>query len=197
MAKALTPVTIALLRSQPTTFSGMEVRRALREYAFNTRQREQAPPEVAVILRWVQRNSLTMAAWENEGSMETALRAAMTKLDGTPVAASTARRNKRVLNVLFEHALKKKVLKENPLPKGKGAHTTATKTSSAVDKRSLLNSGRAAKLLGWIYARPRGGRRLHTFFAAMYYAGCPPRGGCGHRRGGRTAARRGRRGPVG
>ncbi|WP_327162034.1 tyrosine-type recombinase/integrase [Streptomyces zaomyceticus] len=174
VAKALTPVTIALLRSQPTTFSGMEVRRALREYAFNTRQREQAPPEVAVILRWVQRNSLTMAAWENEGSMETALRAAMTKLDGTPVAASTARRNKRVLNVLFEHALKKKVLKENPLPKGKGAHTTATKTSSAVDKRSLLNSGQAAKLLGWIYARPRGGRRLHTFFAAMYYAGARP-----------------------
>ncbi|MEU2076885.1 hypothetical protein [Streptomyces sp. NPDC013489] len=152
----------------------MEVRRALREYAFNTRQREQAPPEVTVILRWVQRNSLTMAAWENEGSVEMALRAAMTKLDGTPVAASTARRNKRVLNVLFEHALKKKVLKENPLPKGKGANTTATKTSSAVDKRSLINSGQAAKLLGWIYARPRGGRRLHTFFAAMYYAGARP-----------------------
>ncbi|MFE1909349.1 tyrosine-type recombinase/integrase [Streptomyces gardneri] len=174
VAKALTPVTIALLRSQPTMFDGVEVRRALREYAFNTRQREQAPPEVAVILRWVQRNSLAIAAWADEGAVETALRAAMTKLDGTPVAASTARRNKRVLNVLFEHALKKKVLRENPLPKGKGASTTATKTSSAVDKRSLLNSDQAGKLLGWIYARPRGGRRLHTFFAAMYYAGARP-----------------------
>ncbi|MFE4656605.1 tyrosine-type recombinase/integrase [Streptomyces hydrogenans] len=174
VAKALTPVTIALLRAQPTMFDGVEVRRALREYAFNTRQREQAPPEVAVILRWVQRNSLAMAAWEDEGAVEVALRAAMTKLDGTPVAASTARRNKRVLNVLFEHALKKKVLKENPLPKGKGASTTATKTSSAVDKRSLLNPDQAGKLLGWIYARPRGGRRLHTFFAAMYYAGARP-----------------------
>jgi integrase len=174
VAKALTPVTIALLRSQPTMFNGVEVRRALREYAFNTLRRDQAPPEVAVILRWVQRNSLTMAAWEDESAVDTALRAAMTKLDGTPAAASTARRNRRVLNVLFEHALKKKVLKENPLPKGKGASTTATKTSSAVDKRSLLNSDQAGKLLGWIYVRPRGGRRLHTFFAAMYYAGARP-----------------------
>ncbi|MER6099976.1 hypothetical protein ABT154_29785 [Streptomyces sp. NPDC001728] len=137
VAKALTPVTIALLRSQPTTFKGVDVRRALREYAFNTLRRDQAPPEVAVILRWVQRDSLSMAAWEDESTVETALRAAMTKLDGSPVAASSARRTKRVLNVLFEYAIKKKVLKENPLPTGKGA--AAAETSSAVDKWSLLN----------------------------------------------------------
>ncbi|MER6475776.1 tyrosine-type recombinase/integrase [Streptomyces filamentosus] len=171
VAKALTPVTIALLRSQPTAFKGVDVRRALREYAFNTLRRDQAPPEVAVILRWVQRNSLTMAAWEDEDTVETVLRAAGMKLDGTPVAASTARRTKRVLNVLIEHAIKKKVLKENPLPKGKGA---ASKISSAVDKRSLLNKEQAAKLLGWVHARPRGGPRLHTFFATMYYAGARP-----------------------
>lgn len=174
VAKALMPVTIALLRSQPTTFKGVDVRRALREYGFNTLRRDQAPPEVAVILRWVQRNSLSMAAWEDESTVETALRAAGTKLDGTPVAASSARRTKRVLNVLFEYAIKKKVLKENPLPKGKGASTTAVKTSSAVDKRSLINKEQAAKLLGWVYARPRGGQRLHTYFAAMYYAGARP-----------------------
>ncbi|MGW5420691.1 tyrosine-type recombinase/integrase [Streptomyces sp. NPDC003943] len=174
VAKALTPVTIALLRSQPTAFKGVDVRRALREYAFNTLRRDEAPPEVAVVLRWVQRNSLAMSAWEDEDTVETALRAAGTKLDGTPVAASSARRTKRVLNVLFEYAVKKKVLKANPLPKGKATNTTAAKTSSAVDKRALLNSEQAADLLGWVYARPRGGRRLHTFFATMYYAGARP-----------------------
>ncbi|MFE7596302.1 tyrosine-type recombinase/integrase [Streptomyces sp. NPDC057494] len=174
VAKALTPITVALLRSQPTTFKGVDVRRALREYAFNTLRRDQAPPEVAVILRWVQRNSLSMAAWEDESAVDRALRAGMTKLDGSPVAPSSARRTKRVLNVLFEYALKKKVLKENPLPKGKGASTTVSKTSSAVDKRALLNGEQAGKLLGWIYGRPRGGRRLHTFFATMYYAGARP-----------------------
>ncbi|MFD9079241.1 tyrosine-type recombinase/integrase [Streptomyces erythrochromogenes] len=174
VAKALTPVTIALLRAQPTAFTGVDVRRALREYAFNTLRRDQAPPEVVVILRWVQRHSLSMAAWEDESAVDTALRAAGTKLDGSPVAASSARRTKRVLNVLFEHAIKKKVLKRNPLPKGRGSTATAAKTSSAVDKRSLLNREQAAKLLGWVYSRPRGGPRLHTFFAAMYYAGARP-----------------------
>ncbi|MFF2306474.1 tyrosine-type recombinase/integrase [Streptomyces sp. NPDC058128] len=174
VAKALTPVTIALLRSQPTAFKGVDVRWALREYAFNTLRRDHAPPEVAVILRRVERNSLTMAAWEDESTVEAVLRAAGTKLDGTAVAASTARRTKWVLNVLLEHAIKRKVLKENPLPKGKGSGAAAPKTSSAVDKRSLLNKEQAAKLLGWVYARPRGGRRLHTFFASMYYAGARP-----------------------
>lgn len=172
VAKALTPVTVALLRSKPTMFDDVDVRRALREYAFNTGQRAEAPPEIAVILRWVERNSLTMAAWEDESIVEALLRAAGTKLDGTPAAASSVRRNKRVLNVLIEHAIKRKVLRENLLPKGKGA--AAAKTSSAVDKRSLLNRGQAAELLAWIYARPRGGRRLHAFFATMYYAGARP-----------------------
>ncbi|MEV7170763.1 site-specific integrase [Streptomyces sp. NPDC093224] len=172
VAKALTPVTVALLRSKPTMFDGVDVRRALREYAFNTGRRDEAPPEVAVILRWVQRNSLTMAAWEDEGTVEALLRSVGTKLDGTAAAASSVRRNKRVLNVLIEHAIKRKVLRDNLLPKGKG--TTAAKTSSAVDKRSLLNREQAGALLAWVHARPRGGQRLHAFFATMYYAGARP-----------------------
>ncbi|MFD9160596.1 tyrosine-type recombinase/integrase [Streptomyces sp. NPDC059558] len=172
VAKALTPVTVALLRSKPAMFDGVDVRRALREYAFNTGRRGEAPPEVLVILRWVERNSLTMAAWEDEGAVEALLRAAGTKLDGSATAPSSARRNKRVLNVMIEHAIKRKVLRENLLPKGKG--TTAAKTSSAVDKRSLLNKEQSAALLAGIYARPRGGRRLHAFFATMYYAGARP-----------------------
>ncbi|MER7515904.1 tyrosine-type recombinase/integrase [Streptomyces sp. NPDC126499] len=172
VAKALTPITVALLRSKPTMFDGVDLRRALREYAFNKNRRDQAPPEVAVILRWVKRNTLAMSAWEDEETVEAVLRAAGTKLDGKPAAPSSVRRNKRILNVLIEYAVKKKVLKENLLPKGKG--TAASKTSSAVDKRSLLSVGQAAAMLGWVHARPRGGRRLHTFFATMYYAGARP-----------------------
>ncbi|MFC8675651.1 hypothetical protein ACFUEN_23620 [Streptomyces griseorubiginosus] len=52
--------------------------------------------------------------------------------------------------------------------------TTATKTSNAVDKRSLLNSDQAAALLDWIRRRPRGGKRLHAFFATLYYCGPRP-----------------------
>ncbi|WP_326723033.1 MULTISPECIES: hypothetical protein [unclassified Streptomyces] len=48
------------------------------------------------------------------------------------------------------------------------------KTSSAVDKRSLLNPEQAAQLLGWVRRRTRGGKRLHALFATMYYAGPRP-----------------------
>ncbi|MFE4650507.1 tyrosine-type recombinase/integrase [Streptomyces sp. NPDC056707] len=171
VAKALMTATIALLRTQPTSFKPIDVRRALREFAFNTRRREEAPPEVAAILKWVQRNTLSMAAWEDPAKVDEVLQASSTLLDGTPAAANSVKRNRRILNVLMEYAVKHRVLRSNPLPKGRGA---APKTSSAVDKRSLLNCSQAGSLLGWIRRRPRGGPRLHAFFATMFYAGPRP-----------------------
>ncbi|MFD4140713.1 hypothetical protein [Streptomyces sp. NPDC058572] len=43
-----------------------------------------------------------------------------------------------------------------------------------MDKRSLINPDHAAGLLGWIWRRPRGGQRLHAFFATLYYTGPRP-----------------------
>ncbi|MEU6470695.1 hypothetical protein ABZ927_22950 [Streptomyces massasporeus] len=40
-----------------------------------------------------------------------------------------------------------------------------------MDKRSLLNPEQAAAILDWIRCRPRGGDRLHAFFATLYYCG--------------------------
>ncbi|MGW0083002.1 hypothetical protein [Streptomyces sp. NPDC003393] len=57
-----------------------------------------------------------------------------------------------------------------PPAKGKES-TAATKTANAVDKRSLLNPQQAAAILDWIRRRPRGGKRLHAFFATLYYCG--------------------------
>lgn len=171
VAKALTTTTIALLRARPSGFESIDIRRALREYAFNTRRREEAPPEMAAILKWVERNSLSMASWEDPVKVEEVLRALSTLLDGSAAAASSIKRNRRILNVAMEYAVKHRVLRSNPLPKGKG---TAPKTSSAVDKRSLLNRSQAAHLLSWVRRRPRGGSRLHPFFATMYYAGPRP-----------------------
>ncbi|MGP3970946.1 tyrosine-type recombinase/integrase [Streptomyces sp. 6N223] len=171
VAKTLMTTTVALLSKQPARFDPVEVRTALREYAFNTNRREDAPPEVAAVLRWVRRNTLTMAAWEDAEQVEKVLRALATKLDGTPVAASSVKRHRRVLNVAMIYAVTRGILLANPLPKGKGS---GPKTSTAVDKRCLVNRHQAARLLGWIRRRPRGGRRLHAFFATMYYTGARP-----------------------
>ncbi|MEU4496053.1 hypothetical protein AB0F96_22045 [Streptomyces sp. NPDC023998] len=126
---------------------------------------------MAQILQWVERNSLSMAAWEDPRKVDEVLHALATKLDGTTAAASSVKRTHRILNVALEYAVTHKVLSANPLPKGRG---TTPKTSSAVDKRALINLAHAAGLLGWIWHRPRGGQRLHAFFATMYYAGPRP-----------------------
>ncbi|MFE7229724.1 hypothetical protein ACFY3J_01950 [Streptomyces sp. NPDC001231] len=70
----------------------------------------------------------------------------------------------------MNHAIRRPILRANPLPKGKDT-TSATKTTNAVDKRSLMNPDQAAALLDWIRRRPRGGKRLHAFFATLYYCG--------------------------
>ncbi|MFF4949764.1 tyrosine-type recombinase/integrase [Streptomyces chattanoogensis] len=171
VAKVLMTATVALLRMPPNGFKAVDVRTALREWAFNTKRRHDAPPEVAVILKWVERNSLSMAAWEDPAKVDDVMHALSTKLDGTAAAASSAKRSRRVMNVAMEYAVKGRILRVNPLPKGRG---TSPKTSSAVDKRSLLNPTQAAALLGWVWRRPRGGRRLHAFFATIYYAGPRP-----------------------
>ncbi|BCK71191.1 hypothetical protein Srufu_051440 [Streptomyces libani subsp. rufus] len=45
-AKALTKVTLVLLRAEPDQYDPVEVRKALREYAFNKNRRDEAPSEL-------------------------------------------------------------------------------------------------------------------------------------------------------
>ncbi|MBT2383110.1 site-specific integrase [Streptomyces sp. ISL-11] len=170
-AKTLTAATFSLLRAAPSRFEPVEMRTALREFAFNTRRREEAPPELAVILKWVERNSLPMSAWEDPDKVEEVLRVLASKLDGTPAAASSVKRHRRILNVAMGHAVARSVLQSNPLPKGRGS---SPKTSMTVDKRCLIDDARSAQLLEWIRQRPRGGKKLHAFFATMYYCGPRP-----------------------
>ncbi|MEU1477067.1 site-specific integrase [Streptomyces sp. NPDC005760] len=172
-AKTLTAATIALLRTRPAQFDAMAVRTALREWAFNSGRRPDAPRDVVTILRWVERNSLPVSVWEDPEKVDDVLRAIDARLDGKQAAAWSRKRHRRILNVVMKHAIRRRILRTNPLPKGKEV-TTATRTSNAVDKRSLMNSEQAAALLDWIRRRPRGGKRLHAFFATLYYCGPRP-----------------------
>lgn len=125
------------------------------------------------ILRWVERNSLPVSAWEEAERVDGALRAVDTRLDGKQAAAWSRKRHRRILNVVMKHAIRQRVLRSNPLPKGKES-AAVTKTSNAVDKRSLLNADQAAALFDWIRRRPRGGQRPHAFFAPLYYCALRP-----------------------
>ncbi|MEV4501113.1 tyrosine-type recombinase/integrase [Streptomyces klenkii] len=149
------------------------MRKALREYAFNKLRRDEAPPEVRTILSWIRRHSLPMSAWEETKHVDNVMLALSTLLDGKRAAASSVNRERRILNVVIKYAIREKILKTNPLPKGKDENAPP-KAAQAIDKRSLLNPTQVARLLAWIAARPRTGNRLHAFFATLYYAGLRP-----------------------
>lgn len=173
IAKAMTATTVALLRTSPKQFPAVQVRTALREWAFNTKRRDEAPDDVREILDWVQRNTQPMAAWEDTERVEAVVAALGRRLDGTAAAASTITRNSRILNLVMGYAIKHGILLTNPLPKGKGTGA-APKVAQAIDKRALLNPEQVALLLTWIGGRPRRGRLYRAFFATIYYAGLRP-----------------------
>ncbi|MBT2527822.1 site-specific integrase [Streptomyces sp. ISL-99] len=167
-----------MLRTPPKQFDPVKVRTALREWAFNSKRRtnpeESIPDEVRVILDWVQRNTLSMAAWEQSDRIDTVVSALGTLLDGTAAAASSVTRNRRIMNLAMEYAVRHGILRQNPLPKGKGSGGGAPKVAQAIDKRSLLNPEQVTALLDWIGKRPRRGLIYRAFFATLCYAGLRP-----------------------
>jgi integrase len=170
-AEALMTVTVALLRAKPTDFKPIDVRIALRTWAFNTALREGAPAEVATILGWVRRNSPTMDTWADPATVRDALDAVATTLDGKPAAGSSVRRKRSVLYNALEYAAVRGIIDNNPI---RSVESTPVKTIRAIDKRCVINPAQARELLGYIERRPWGGRRKHAFLATLYYAGLRP-----------------------
>ncbi|MEU5519827.1 tyrosine-type recombinase/integrase [Streptomyces sp. NPDC047860] len=174
VAKAMTAATIALLRTQPSQFDPQDMRTALREYAFNTKRRSSSlPDEVREILDWVERNTLPMSAWEDTAKAEAVVAALGTLLDGTAAAASSVTRNRRIMSLALDYAVKHNVLRANPLTKI-GKQGGGPRVGQAISKRSLLNPSQVAALLEWIGKRPRRGPLYQAFFATLCYAGLRP-----------------------
>lgn len=172
VADALVSVTGALLRSEPTAYTPRQIRVALREYAFNSARRKDAPDDATAMLNWVRRSCHSLSALTDTATMNRVMDALSTKLNGKPAASSSVRRNRTIFNGAMKYALSENLLTgDNPLAT---VEVKKVKVSRAVDKRSLLDRERAARMLAHIYRRPRGGRRLHAFFSVLYYAGLRP-----------------------
>lgn len=176
MAKALTATTIALLRKPvPEQFDPVDVRRALREYTFSNRRNDPVKPvpeDMRSILDWVKRNSSPMSAWEKTEIVEKVVAALGTRLDGRAAAASSVKRNDRIMNLVMIYAVRHGYLQRDPLPMGRSR--TSPKVAESVDKRRLLSRDNVAAMLDWIGGRPRRGSLYRAFFATLYYAGLRP-----------------------
>jgi integrase len=172
IARALTAATPAMLTDpQSGRPSDEAMRVALRRWAFNTKQRDSAPADVAKALAWVARSTSSMSALTEPAMARRLLDAATTRLDGKSNAASTARRHRTILANAMDYARELKILTDNPI---RSLKWKAPKVSSAVDRRCVVNPRQGRALLAAICKQQPSGPRLVAFFGAMYYAGLRP-----------------------
>jgi integrase len=173
IARALTAATTAMLTSDRGRPEAAMLRKALFRYAFNTKNRADAPEDIAAVLSWVSRNTALVSTLASPANARRILEAATTNTDGKRAAASTARRHRVILaNALdYAHELGAIDTAVNPIRKVKWQ---APLRLTAVDRRSVVNPRQARQLLDAVGAQEPNGPRLVAFFATIYYAGLRP-----------------------
>ncbi|MFG1753369.1 tyrosine-type recombinase/integrase [Streptosporangium sandarakinum] len=179
IARALMAATPAMLTSTRGKPSNQMIRKALVRWVFNARDRADCPSEYATVVEWLKRNTCPVSALDDAAVMRRVLDTATSKLDGKPVAASTARRNRAILFNALEYAVELKLLTGNPI---QGLKWQAPKTSHEVNRECVVNPGQARRLLAAVGAQPRSGPRLVAFFAILYFAGLRPEEAVGLRK---------------
>jgi integrase len=174
IARALTAATPAMF---PDDHSGKPddaaIRLALRQWAFNSKRRDDAPADVAAVLAWIKRNTAPVSALATPASARRILDAATTNVDGRQAAASTARRHRTILANALDYARELGAIdmETNPI---RALKWKAPRASTAVDRRCVVNPRQARALLAAVRAQQPSGPRLVAFFGVMYYAGLRP-----------------------
>ncbi|OEV31205.1 integrase [Streptomyces nanshensis] len=175
--EALTDVTLALLEDRPARSEDQVLRTALRNWAFVVRHDDEnlPPNDVANALHWVSKASMPLAALRDATVVRSVLDRLKLKLDGTPAAAETTRRKRRVLANALKYAVELGEFEEDPLTT---VQWTAPKITKSVDPGVVVNPKQARELLTAVsyiggYKRARG-RRQVAFFATIYFAGLRP-----------------------
>ncbi|GII01748.1 tyrosine-type recombinase/integrase [Planobispora takensis] len=171
IAYALALATPAMLNGTTCPYSAKEVRTALRRWGFNTKERENCPERTTDVLTWVKRNSLPVSTLMTPSTARALLNAATSRLDGKRAAASTSRKHRTILSNAMAHAVEMKLLSRNPLPDLKWK---TSKSTSQVDRQSVVNPDQARALLQAVQAQKPSGPLLMPFFAVIYFAGLRP-----------------------
>ncbi|WP_329240145.1 tyrosine-type recombinase/integrase [Actinoallomurus sp. NBC_01490] len=148
------------------------LRRALFRWAFNAEQRDSPPDDVARVLRWVADNTAPVSALSDPALARRVLDLATTRSDGKRSAANVARRKRMILANAMDYAVtEQKLLGTNPI---RDLKWSVPKTSTEVDRRSVINPRQARALLSAVGAQQPSGPRLVAFFAVMYYSALRP-----------------------
>ncbi len=172
IAESLITVTPVMLDRAMDADRAKALRSALLNWGFTARRgTEDQPEEVTELLAWAGVHSRPLADIAQPARTRAALEAIATKLDGTRAAGRTATVKRANLMGALGHAVELGFLDENPILKIKWK---APKSTSGVDRRSVINPDQATQLLEALTRTPTSGPRLVAFFACMYYSALRP-----------------------
>lgn len=153
------------------------MRRALIGWAFNpSRRSTERPKEIASALSWLEKNSLPLSAFNDPKERPVITRAALDacsrKMDGSPAAATTARRKRAVLYNAFGHAVELGRIAANPVDT---VQWKLKYVAEEVDRRVVASTPQVRQLLIAVtYAGRTVGDRLMAFFALLYFGALRP-----------------------
>lgn len=173
IAEALITVTPVMLSTTSTPEEAKQIRSALFNWAFNTRQRgsPEQPDDVTALLAYVARSSRPLSDIAKPQVIRAALEAVSSKLDGTRASGRTATMKRVVLFNVLSYAVELELLESNPVGKVKWK---APRSSVAVDRRVVVNPNQARALLDAVRQTPRSGPHLVAFFGCIYYSALRP-----------------------
>jgi integrase len=179
LSEALGSVTPALFDEPPPARLTDLVREALAGWVFRTGSRttlgtdgrrvENEPPAGWVeVLAWMDRHSRPIRDLADVDVTRTALVALSHRLDGKPAAPNTITRRRMFFSQVITYAIAHGDLEANPLP---GAQWTPPRKVIVVDRRAVVDHGRALRLLAAVAERAP---ELEAFYACIYYAATRP-----------------------
>ncbi len=173
-AEGLMTITVALMDSSRVPNPDKEVRLALKQYAFNTPQRDRVESsEIGRILDRVREASPRVSALGEPGVLRPLLSAMGETLAGKPASAAYANRRRMTLSNAIMYAIEKGILAANPLRQMQSLRPVH-KSSGQIDRRSVINPGQARSLLAAVGKIKHSGPRLVAFFGLLYYAALRP-----------------------
>lgn len=176
-AEALATVTPALVTDGGGRPDAGALRAALSGWAFNVNRRgTEAPHDVRRTLEWVAANSLPLSVFNDPaartGITREALDACTQRLDGSPAAATTARRKRAVLYNALGWAVELGHITANPID---AVQWKTKHVADEVDRRVVASPEQVRQLLAAVtYVGRRTGEHLAAFFALLYFAALRP-----------------------
>lgn len=171
LVEGMTAVTLALVKTERGAPDAVQLRRALRKWAFNpSRRNDDQPEQIASALRWLRTVSVPISALQETNVLGKSLDACAIKLDGKPAAPEYYRRRRRVFYNALRYAVRLRRLSANPLDDVGDAEWQPPEVVEQVDPRRVANPAQVRALLSAIGSVGRTqGPRLVALFGCMYY----------------------------